>query len=134
MPKDEQRLRRNRAEVGVPEVGLQCHLVAEPLRLLVGVDMAAHPGQQGRVVHDLLVGLVQAHPLGQPQRDQALAQDVLHRLAHAQVGAERQDADLRPDGERFFEGGGNALAFDHAALVPDSVPCWNDSMSACAQT
>jgi hypothetical protein len=93
MPEDEQRLRGDRAEIGVPEVGLQHHLVAEPLRLLVGVDVAAHPGQQGRVVHDLPVGLVQAHPLGQPQRDQALAQDVLQRLAHAQVGAERQHAE-----------------------------------------
>src|SRR6266566_1112045 len=93
MPKDEQRLSGDRAEVGVPEVGLQGHLVAEPLRLLVGVDVAAHPGQQGRVVHDLPVGFVQAHPLGQPQRDQALAQDVFHRLAHAQVGAERQHAE-----------------------------------------
>jgi hypothetical protein len=45
--------------------------------------MASHPGQHGRVVHDLLIGFVQAHPLGQPQRDQALAQDVFHRLAHA---------------------------------------------------
>jgi len=77
----------------MPEIGLQRHVVAEPLRLLVGVDMTSHPGQQGRVVHDLPVSLVQAHPLGQPQRDQALAQDVLHRLAHAQVGAERQDAE-----------------------------------------
>ena len=93
MAEDEQRLRRDRAEIGVREVGLQRHLVAEPLRLLVGVDMAAHPDQQGRVVDDLVVGLVQAHPLGQPQRDQALAQDVLHRQAHAQVGAERQDAE-----------------------------------------
>jgi hypothetical protein len=89
MAEDEQRPRGDRAEVGMPEVGLQRHVIAEPLGLLVGVDMASHPGQQGRVVHDLLVGFVEAHPLGQPQRDQALAQDVLHRLAHAQVGAER---------------------------------------------
>jgi len=34
----------------------------------------------------------QAQPLGQPQGDQALAQDMLHRLAHAQVGRQRQDA------------------------------------------
>ena len=31
--------------------------------------------------------------LGQPQRDQALAQDVFHRLAEAQVHAERQRRD-----------------------------------------
>jgi hypothetical protein len=64
VPEDEQRLRRDRAEIGVPEVGFQCHLVAEPLGLLVGVDMAAHPGQERGVVDNLAVGLVQAHPLG----------------------------------------------------------------------
>jgi hypothetical protein len=90
---DEQRLRGHRAEIGVPEVGLQRHLVAEPLGLLVGIDVAAYPDQERGVVDDLTVGLVQVHPLGQPQRDQALAQDVLHRLAHTQVGAERQHAE-----------------------------------------
>ena len=32
-------------------------------------------------------------PLGDPQRDQALAQHVLHRLAEAEVDAERERAD-----------------------------------------
>ena len=93
MAKDEQRPGGDRAEVGVPEVGLQRRVIAEPLRLLVGVNVASHPGQHGRVVDDFPVGFVQAHPLGQPERDEALAQDVLHRLTHAQVGAERQHAE-----------------------------------------
>ena len=61
-------------------------------------------------------------------------QHAVHQRDLTGWAAERQDADLRPDGECFFEGRSNALAFDHAALVPDSVPCRNDSMSACAQT
>ena len=49
----EQRLGRGAREVGVPEIGLQRGVVAEPLRLFVGVDVAADPGDQRRVVDDL---------------------------------------------------------------------------------
>jgi hypothetical protein len=90
VPQHEQRPGRGRAEVHQAEVGLQRQVVAEPAGLLVGVHVAAHPGQQRRVEDHLAVGRVQAHRLGQPQRDQALPQHVLHRLAHAQVGAQRQ--------------------------------------------
>ncbi len=85
MAEHEQRPGGGGREVDVAEVGLERQVVAEPFRLLVGVDVTAHPGEQGRVVHHLTVGLVQAQALGQPQADQALAQHVLHRLAHAQV-------------------------------------------------
>ena len=89
----EQRSGGRGGEIDAADIGLERRVVAEPLRLLVGIDVTAHPGQQGRVVHDLPVGLIQAQPLGQPQRDQALAQHVLHRLAHAEIGRQRQDAE-----------------------------------------
>jgi hypothetical protein len=74
------------------EVGLERGVVTEPLRLLIGIHMATHPGQQGGVVHDLTVGLIQAQDLGQPHADQALTQHMLHRLAHTQVSCQRQNA------------------------------------------
>ena len=55
--------------------------------------MTADVDQQRRVVHAAARLLVQAHPLREPQRDQALAQHVLHRLPEAQVDAERQRRD-----------------------------------------
>ncbi len=67
---------------------LQVDVVAEPLRLLVRIGMAAHVDQQGRVIDRRPGVVVQAHPLRQAHRDQALAQDMLHRLAKAQVNAE----------------------------------------------
>jgi hypothetical protein len=42
------------------DVAFQRHVVAEPLRLLIRIHMAAHPGKQGRVVHHLAVGAIQA--------------------------------------------------------------------------
>ena len=74
-------------------VGLQRDVVAEPLGLLVGVGVAADVDQQRRVVDDRPLLLVEADPLGQPQRDQALAQHVLHRLPEAEVDAERERRD-----------------------------------------
>jgi hypothetical protein len=93
-------------EIDAADVSLEHRVVAEPFRLLVGIDVTAHPGQQGRVVHDLPVGLIQAQPLGQPQRNQALAQHVLHRLAHPEISRQRQhaeqfgQADIRAGGGR----------------------------------
>ena len=52
--------------------------------------MAADPRHQRRVVDDLTLGSIQAEPLGQAQRKEALPQHVLHRMAHPQVGAQRQ--------------------------------------------
>jgi hypothetical protein len=81
----EQRLGHRRREIGPAELDLKRRVVAEPLRLLVRVDVASHPGNQSRVVDNLSFGLIQAKPLGEPERDQTLAQHMFHRLAHAQV-------------------------------------------------
>ena len=55
--------------------------------------MTADVDEQGGVVDDRPPLLVEPDPLGQPQRDQALAQHVLHRLPEAEVDAERQRRD-----------------------------------------
>jgi hypothetical protein len=72
---------------------LQADVVTEPLRLLVGVGVAAHVDQQRGVVDGCSRLLVEADPLCKPQCDQALAQHVLHRLPEAEVDPERK----RPD-------------------------------------
>ena len=56
----------------------------------MGVRMAADVHQQRRVVHDHALTVVEADALGQTQRDQALAQDMLHRLPEAKVDAQGQ--------------------------------------------
>ena len=77
-------------EVDPPDACLQFEIVAEPFRLLVGIDVTPDPRQQCRVVHDDAVRHVDTHPIGQPNRDQALAQHVLHRQTHAKIRSERQ--------------------------------------------
>ena len=67
------------------EAVLECKVVAEPLRLLVGVDVAPDPGDQGTEVQPGALGLVQAETVTQPQCDQALAHRVLHGLPHAEI-------------------------------------------------
>ena len=57
------------------------------------VGVTADVDEQGGVVDDGPLVLVEPDPLGEPQRDEALAQDVLHRLAEAEVDAERQRRD-----------------------------------------
>ena len=80
---------------------LEGDVVAEPLGLLVGVRVAADVDEQRRVVDDRPLLLVEPEPLGEPQRDEALPQDVLHRLPEAEVDPERErgnelrQADLR---------------------------------------
>ena len=69
---------------------LESDVVAEPARLLVRVGVAAHVHQERRVVDRRPAALVEADQLGDPQRDPALAQDVLHRLAEAEVHAQGQ--------------------------------------------
>ena len=69
---------------------LQGDVVAEPLGLLVGVGVAADVDEQGGVVDDRALLFVEPDSLGQPQRDQALPQHVLHRLPEAEVYAERE--------------------------------------------
>ena len=72
---------------------LQRDVVAEPLGLLVRVRVAADVDEQRAVVDDRPRLLVGAEPLGQPERDQALPQHVLHRLSEAEVDAERERGD-----------------------------------------
>ena len=72
---------------------LERDVVTEPLRLLVGIRMAADVNEQRRVVDVRALLLVEPEALGQPQGDQALAEDVLHRLSEAEVDAERERGD-----------------------------------------
>ena len=55
--------------------------------------MTADVDQESGVVDDRARLLVESDPLSQPERDQALAQHVLHRLPEAEVDPERQRAD-----------------------------------------
>ena len=84
-------------------VRLQRDVVAEPLRLLVRVCVAADVDEQRRVVDGRPRLVVEAEPLGDAQRDQALAQHVLHRLAEAEVDPERERRDElgQPNGRPF---------------------------------
>ena len=59
---------------------LRGEVVAEPLRLLVRVGVAPDVDQQRGVVDVGALLLVEAELLREAQRDQALAQHVLHRL------------------------------------------------------
>ena len=57
------------------------------------VGMTSDADEQRRVVHVRSPLLIEPDPLGEPQRDQALAQHVLHRLPKAEIHAERQRGD-----------------------------------------
>src|SRR5262249_17189210 len=72
---------------------LERDVVAEPFGLLMGVRMTADVHEQRRVVDDDALTVVEADPLGQPQRDQALPEDVLHRLPEAKVDTQRERRD-----------------------------------------
>ena len=72
---------------------LQRDVVAEPLRLLVRVGVAADVDEERGVVDGRPVVVVEADALGEPQRDEALPQHVLHRLTEAEVDAERERGD-----------------------------------------
>ena len=80
-------------ELVVVLAGLHRDVVAEPFRLLVRVRVTADVDEQRRVVDGDALLLVRTRLLGDPQRDQALAQHVLHRLPEAEVDAERQRRD-----------------------------------------
>ena len=69
---------------------LQGDVVAEPLGLLVGVGVAADVDEQGGVIDVGAPLFVEPDSFSQPQRDQALPQDVLHRLPETEVYAERE--------------------------------------------
>ncbi|MCY7302902.1 MAG: hypothetical protein LH654_07660 [Thermoleophilia bacterium] len=64
---------------------LQRYVVAKPLRLLMGIGMATDVDEQCGVVHDSALLLVQSDTLGESQRNQALPQNVLYRLAEPEV-------------------------------------------------
>jgi hypothetical protein len=55
--------------------------------------MTAHPRQQRDVVHDGALRVLQRQPLSEAEREQALAQHVLHRLPEPQIHAQRQRRD-----------------------------------------
>ena len=69
-----------RAAVEVVLDRLQGDVVAEPLGLLVRIGVTADVDQQRRVVDGRAFLVVEPDPLGEAKCDQALAQDVLHRL------------------------------------------------------
>ena len=78
------------ADVDVRGVVLERLVVPEPLRLFVGVDVAAQPGQHGGVVDDLSFLLVHRQALGEMQRNVGLPEHVLGGVTQSKVGAEGQ--------------------------------------------
>ena len=105
--------RRGPGGVDEPEVALKSEVITEPLRLLIGVDMAAHPDNQRGVIKTRTGSLVEAKQLPEPQRNQALPQDVLHRLVHAQVSAQRQDGQQLGETDAF----GGRRDVRHASII-----------------
>ena len=79
--------------VAVVRVALGPQVIAEPLGLLIGIGVAAHPRQQSRVVQDAALRLVQTQVIGHPQREQASPHHVLHRLTQTKVRTQRQQSD-----------------------------------------
>ena len=79
-----------RAHLGARIVLVRLHrdVVAEPLRLLVRVRMAPDVDEERGVIHGRPSLLVQPHALGEPQRDEALPEHVLHGLTETQIDAE----------------------------------------------
>jgi hypothetical protein len=47
----------------------------------MGIGVAADAGEEPDVVHDGPLGVVEPEPLAEPERNQARALHVLHRLA-----------------------------------------------------
>ena len=72
---------------------LEGDVVAEPPGLFVGVGVAADIDEQGGVVDRRPFGLVEAELLTEAQGDQALTEDVLHRLPEAEIDPQRQRGD-----------------------------------------
>jgi hypothetical protein len=78
---------RRRADL--VEAGAEGDLVAEQLHEGTGLRGADH-SDEGHPVHSRAVVLVQAEALGEADAEQARPQGVLHRLAEAQVRAQRE--------------------------------------------
>ena len=91
MPDQERHLRPPAVQVGQPGIALYDQVVAEPLCLLVGVDVAADVRQERGVVEHRPLLLIELEPVTEPQGNEALSKHVLHRLAEPEVGTERQD-------------------------------------------
>ena len=73
--------------------GSEGDVVPEPLGLLVRVCVTTDVDEQRRVVDGRPLGVVEPEPVGETESDEALSQHVLHRLAEAEVDAERQRGD-----------------------------------------
>src|SRR4051794_3295750 len=68
-------------------------VVPEQLSELLRVGVAADPGEEAAVVGRLTVVRIGADQVGEPHRDQAGAQHVLHGLAETEVDGERERGD-----------------------------------------
>ena len=68
-------------------------IVTKPFGLFVSVGVATDVHQKSRVVDRRTLFFVEPQKVCQTNRDDALAQDVLHRLAKTKIHAERKGAD-----------------------------------------
>jgi ribosomal protein L4 len=75
--------------------------------------MAAHPDNQRGVIKTRTGSLVEAKQLPEPKRNQTLPEDVLHRLVHAQVSAQRQDGQQLGETDAF----GRRRGVRHASII-----------------
>ena len=72
-------------------ISARCRLRTTGLLVCVGVAADVH--EQGGVVDGAAFAIVEADSIGDAQGDDALAEDVLHRLPEAEVDAQRQRRD-----------------------------------------
>ena len=72
----------------VVAVALEADVIAEPLRLLGRVGMAVHVHHQAEVVGGRPLPLVEPDGIGESERDNGLADAVLHGLPQPQIGSQ----------------------------------------------
>lgn len=96
-------------------VPLQRDVISEPLRLFIGIRVAAHPGQKPREIGDFALSLIEGEELGHPQRDQSLPQNVLHRLPQPKIRAERDR------GDEFGEADSRRIGSAHGPSLEQSI-------------
>ena len=83
--------------------------------------MTADVDEQGGVIDDRPLLLVEPYALGDPEGDEALTEHVLHRLAEAEVDAERQRRDeLRQPNVRAISLAGQTPRLLDAQRIPIS--------------